>query len=72
MDDFLRLGDAVHFWHVDVREDYMVAYVATRLCHVAYVHVDCDASVDCLIAFFAELALNDCFERHQVEEDIIN
>ena len=63
----LGLRDTVHLWHLNVRENHLVADVAARLRHARLVHLHCDKTVDRLVTPFAELVLDDSFERHQVE-----
>ena len=48
------LSNAIHFRHLNVCKDHLVADVAALLLHALLIHVNSNGPVDCLVALLAE------------------
>lgn len=70
--DLVRLCYAIHLRHLNVGENYMVAYITARFRHVVVVHVYCDEPVRSFITFLTELNFDDRLKRHQIKQNVVN
>ena len=70
--DLFCLSQAVHLRHLYVREYDLIAHVTASLRHISVVHVHSNEAIYCLIAFFEELCLNHCSQRHQIKRLVVD
>ena len=70
--DLLCFCDPVHFRHIDVGENHSIAHLAAGFSHVPNVHVNSNQTIRSFVALESELVLDQCSERYQVEEEIVD